>query len=295
MRFIIIILLFSMLLCCTSRTPVFDQERAFRFLLDQCEIGPRAPNSAEIELCRQYIINKLKENNAVVREQDFTIEKDGVIYEGCNILASYFPRMSRRILLGAHYDTRPWADRDASDSLRSRPIIGANDAASGVAILLEISSVLARYEPQQVGVDLIFFDLEDMGEYGKNETWCLGSQYYAENYSSALPEKAIIIDMVGDKNLELYMEYFSYHNAPALTNEIWFTARDLGFRQFKARIGKRIYDDHYPLIQSGFNAVDIIDFDYEYWHTTEDTPDKCSEQSLYVVGQTLLELIFIEK
>jgi len=134
-----------------------------------------------------------------------------------------------------------------------------------------------------------------MGSYGNNESWCLGSSYFAENFADKKPEKAIIVDMIGDADLEIDIEYFSYHNSPNLVNEIWNAAKNLGFSEFKFKIGAGIYDDHFPLIKNGFNAIDIIDFEYKFWHTLDDTSDKCSPHSLYVVGQTLLQIIYQEK
>ena len=281
-----------MLFSCSESIPGFDGDRAFGYLEDQCQFGPRNPGSDGIQLCRDYIIDKLSALGAIIEIQSFSAEIGTEEYEGVNIIASFYPRLSRRILLGAHYDTRPWADKESDPDLHNTPIPGANDAASGVAVLLELAAILNQFEPPQYGIDLVFFDLEDMGNYGDNETWCLGSQYFAGNYRGNLPEKAIVVDMIGDADLLIEMEYLSYHNAPALVNEVWNIARQLGFKQFKQRISNRIYDDHVPLIKAGFEAILIIDFDYPYWHTLQDTPDKCSPQSLQVVGQTLLHLIY---
>ena len=288
---IITLLFFS----CSSSIPEFDEEEAFTFLQAQCDLGPRPPGSDEIELCRNYITGELKKYGATVNKQEFTTVINDIEYNGINIIASFYPRMSRRILLGAHYDTRPWADKEKDIELHNTPIIGANDAASGVAVLLELALIISQEQPPQFGIDFVFFDLEDMGEYGNNESWCLGSSYFAENFTEVKPEKAIIVDMIGDTDLEINMEYFSYHNSPNLVNEVWDTAKDLGFTEFKSKITNKIYDDHYPLIVHGFNAIDIIDFEYPFWHTLEDTPDKCSPHSLYVVGQTLLNIIYKEK
>ena len=291
-KLLLFLLISFVLFSCAEGVPEFDSTRSFQLLEDQCKLGHRYPGSDEIQLCRDLIINELTKCGANIEQQHFTVIIGQEEIAGVNILASFYPRMSRRILLGAHYDTRPWADRDADESNHNKPIIGANDAASGVAVLLEIANILANEQPEQFGIDLVFFDLEDMGEYGKNETWCLGSSYFAENFNGDFPEKAIVVDMIGDKDLLIDMEYFSYHNSPELVNEIWDVASSLNFDEFQPKITNRIYDDHYPLIVAGFEAIDIIDFDYPYWHTLEDTPDKCSPHSLYVVGQTLLTVIY---
>ncbi len=294
-RFVFLFLLSILIISCQDSIPEFNSEESFIFLEKQCELGPRPPGSDEIELCRNYIIGELKKSGAEIQQQEFTSIIKEQEYRGVNIIVSFYPRMSRRILLGAHYDTRPWADKEEDASLHNEPIIGANDAASGVAVLLEIASIISDRQPGQFGIDMVFFDLEDMGEYGNNTTWCLGSSYFAENFTGEKPEKAIVVDMIGDSDLQIEMEYFSYHNSPDLVNEVWDTAKELGFNEFKSKITNMIYDDHYPLICAGFNAIDIIDFKYPVWHTLGDTPDKCSPNSLYVVGQTLLTIIYSEK
>ncbi len=294
-RAILLLFLLLVLMACQKSIPEFDKNRAFSFLEEQCNLGPRYPGSDEIELCRNYITSSLSKNGFTIEEQKFEVMIDEKEIEGINIIAHFNPRMSRRILLGAHYDTRPWADKEEDETLHNTPIIGANDAGSGVAVLLEIASIISKKEPKQFGMDFVFFDLEDMGSYGNNESWCLGSTYFAENYSGTKPEKAIVIDMIGDADLSINLDYYSYHNSPNLVNEVWNIAEELGFSVFKSRIQNIIYDDHYPLIKAGFNAILIIDFEYPYWHTLEDTPDKCSPESLYYVGQTVLNLIYKEE
>ncbi len=280
------------LVACSTATPNFDQDKAFAHITAQCAFGPRNPGSDGIELCRDYLISALKVLGATVTEQPFvaSVQQDSVA--GTNIIASFYPQMSRRILLGAHYDTRPWADKDPDASLHNTPIPGANDGASGVAVLLEIARVVSRTQPQQFGLDIVFFDLEDSGSYGDNISWCLGSQYFADNMPINEPEKAIIVDMIGDKNQNIHMDYFSYHNHPILVKELWETAHELGFNSFKSTIKQAIFDDHYPLIQKGINAAVIIDFDYPLWHTMADEPSACSPASLEAVGETLLHIIY---
>ena len=290
---LVFILIFTIfIVACNEKIPTFDQNNAFKFLEEQCELGPRYPGSEGIELCRDYLVTNLKKytNNVTLRE--FKAEVNKQQYTGKNIIAKFYPRMSRRILLAAHYDTRPWADKEENKEFWSKPIIGANDGASGVAVLLEIARIIAQKQPQQFGIDMVLFDMEDMGKYNESESWCLGSRYFAKNYQGTPPEKSIIVDMIGDKDLELKLEKFSYDNSPELVNEIWNIARENNYKEFKYQISQYIIDDHYPLIQKGFEAIVIIDFDYKYWHTLEDTIDKCSPHSLGVVGNTLLQLIY---
>ncbi|OQX70659.1 MAG: hypothetical protein B6D62_03945 [Candidatus Cloacimonas sp. 4484_275] len=295
MKKIILFFILLSLFACSKSVPKFNGEEAFSFLQKQCDLGPRYPGSEEIVLCRNLIKSILSENNAEVEEQKFTAEIDGKEFEGVNIIGKMYPEMSRRILLGAHYDTRPWADKEEDENLRDKPILGANDGASGVAVLLELAAILSRNEPQIFGVDLVFFDLEDMGTYSVKGSWSLGANYFVNHFSGIKPEKVIIVDMIGDKDLNIKIEYFSYHNSPTLVNEVWNIAKKLDFPEFKTKIEKAIEDDHIPFIHAGFDAIDIIDFDYPYWHTLQDTPDKCSAHSLYVVGQTLTNLIYRER
>lgn len=280
------------LVACSSAVPDFNGDNAYVHIVNQCDLGPRNPGSDGIELARNYIIATLSALDAEISQQHFTgvVRQDSI--PGVNIIASFYPQMSRRILLGAHYDTRPWADKEEDPALHNTPILGGNDGASGVAVLLEIARVLAEKAPQQFGVDLVFFDLEDSGNYGDNFSWCQGSQYFAENIPLPTPEKAIVVDMIGDADQTIYMDYFSYHNCPILVKEVWETAHELGFSSFSSTIKQAIYDDHYPLIQKGMNAIVIIDFDYPVWHTLADTPEQCSAESLDAMGETLLHIIY---
>lgn len=291
-KFYLILLIVPFLFSCSDSTPLFDSESSFKILEAQCELGPRYPGSDGIQLCREYIINNLEVLGIEAELQKFKATPDSVEFKGVNILASIYPERSRRILLAAHYDTRPWADKETDPALHNQPILGANDGASGVAVLLEIARVVTEKTPKEFGIDLVFFDLEDSGSYGNNESWCLGSSYYAANHDGNKPEKAIVVDMIGDKDLSINMEYYSYHNSPSLVREVWEAADFYDFNQFKTKITNAIYDDHYPLIIAGFEAIDIIDFEYPQWHTLQDTPENCSATSLQVVGQTLLKVIY---
>lgn len=272
--------------------PDFQSDRAYQYLIKQTEFGPRVPNSNEIELCREFIIQTLEENGAEILTQEFEVTISDSLYEGINIIGRFYPRQPRRILLAAHYDTRPWADKDSNPENHNLPISGANDAASGVAVLLEIANLLNEQQPPEYGIDLVFFDLEDMGSYGSDDNWCHGSRYFANNFPIKKPEKAILLDMVADKDLNIEIERFSYHDSPALVNEVWDIAEDLGIENFKRKIGLPIYDDHVPLLEIGINIIDIIDFDYPYWHTIEDTYDKCSAESLGSVGKVITKLVY---
>ncbi len=288
--FVMLLLIFG---CKNStRKVIFDEMEAYSFLKDQCDMGPRNPGSEAIELEREYIKNILEECGAIVKEQNFSTSIDSSTYYGVNIVGSFYPERTLRLMIGSHYDTRPWADKDPNPENHDKPIIGANDGASSVAILLEFANILADHKPPEYGIDLAFFDLEDSGKYKDENSWCKGSDFMAKNMITDKPEYVIVLDMVGDEDLNIQMEYFSYQNSPELLQKLNDLAEKRGFTQFKRKIGLPITDDHVSFIKQGYKAIDLIDFDYPYWHTMEDTPDKCSEKSLLVVGQTVLDYIY---
>ncbi len=290
--YILTILFIFTLTDCSKKIPEFNGEKAFQYLEKQCSFGPRNPNSDGHLLCKNYIINFLEENGGEVKTQDFSAEVREETYNLTNIIASYYPQRRTRIFIGAHWDTRPWADLDSLEENRNLPIMGANDAASGVSVLLHLVEILNKYEPPLFGVDLLFFDGEDAGTQGSNEEWCLGSKYFVENFQGSEPDFVVIIDMIGDSNLNIKIEGYSYKNSPELVEQIWKIARAQNISNFDTKISNFIYDDHYPFLEKGFNAIDIIDFDYPYWHTLQDTPDKCSAQSLQIIGNVLTSFIY---
>ncbi|MBN1165153.1 MAG: M28 family peptidase [Candidatus Krumholzibacteriota bacterium] len=278
--------------CGPSGPPVFDGEAAFDFLEEQCRIGLRYPGSREHRLLQRYLADKLKDFRANVSLQPF----EGVLSTGdtlhlINIISNYNREAKKRILLGAHYDTRPVADRDPDPANRLKPIPGANDGASGVAVLLEIARLLGEHKPP-VGVDIILFDGEDYGEADKAEDFCLGSSYFARHLKGYWPASVIIVDMVGKKDLVLKKEAYSDAYSSDLLEEIFSVAHRMGISEFRDEVGPSIIDDHLPFIRAGIPSVDLIDFDYRYWHTIQDTPDKCSPRSLEAVGRVLLEYIW---
>ncbi len=295
MKYITLLSIIVMLICmsgCEAEGPEFDENYAFGFIEAQCELGPRPPGSAEIELCRTLIIDELEKYGARVTTQEFVAVVDSQSYQCKNIMAKFPGHGARRLLLGAHYDTRPWADKEADISLHQTAILGANDGASGVAVLMGIARLLADNPSLNYTVEMVFFDMEDMGSYGDNDSWCLGSTYFANNYQGEFPDKVIVVDMVGDKDLAIKMEKFSYARSSTLTSLVWSIAREAGIKEFKNKIGPAIKDDHLPLIEIGMNAIDIIDFEYEHWHKLSDTPENCSAASLGAVGDVLVELIY---
>ena len=278
----------------------FDGQSAFSYLEKQVSFGPRNPGSNGHVQCLLFLQNELGKFADQVRLQPFDYQDLSAkkLLKLTNIIASFKPRASARLFLAAHWDTRPTADNDRLYN-RQTPIPGANDGASGVAVLLEIARRL-KSKPPAVGVDLIFFDGEDYGREGHLDEYFLGSRYYARHARNYAPRYGILLDMVGDANLAIPREANSVAALPQVVERVWQLAHSLGYYEFEDRIGLPVSDDHVVLMQYGIPCIDIIDFEYpdkhnRYWHTLQDTPDKCSDYSLQVVGDVMLQLIYSEK
>jgi Zn-dependent M28 family amino/carboxypeptidase len=280
--------------CRAEETPVFTGEAAWKHLNAQCDFGPRPPGSAAHAQTIRYIAGHLKEQGAAVSFQRFQLEdpySDGTL-DLINIIGSYSPKADKRVLLAAHFDTRPWADQEKVDSLRALPILGANDGASGVAVLLELAEILGKRPPKDLGVDLVFFDGEDYGKDSDLEHFLLGSKYFAANLGGYRPVCGILLDMVGAADARIEQEANSLAKEPELTAELFRRAEALGLDVFVARRGQPVYDDHIPLLLAGIPMVDLIEFPYTYWHTLEDTPDKCSQETLRQVGVLVTDFLY---
>ena len=257
----------------------FNGTEAFAYLEAQCDFGPRPPGSSNLTACGDYIISTLSGMGWPVQTQTWTYLATPLR----NIIAGAIA--TPRYVLLAHYDTRPVADMDPDPLNRSLPILGANDGASGVAALLELAAVLPPAAKNSVA--LLFVDAEDSGSVNGWE-WIVGSTYYVNALTTAQRANiraAVLLDMMGDADLQLYRERFS---TPTLVDAIWQIAADLHYDNvFLNSSGFGLIDDHRPFLDVGIPAVDIIDFDYPYWHTLADTPDKCSPASLEVVGRVV--------
>ncbi|MGB8657657.1 MAG: M28 family peptidase [Candidatus Zixiibacteriota bacterium] len=278
---------------CSQSTPDFEGKKAFACLEEQCRFGPRCPGSEGHEKARKYLLDKLSEQTNFTKTQDFVYfdQERSVKLELTNIIASFYPDKKRRVLLCAHWDTRPFADQDPDKGLRTKPIPGADDGASGVAVLLEIARVISQKEPA-CGVDLVLFDGEDWGSEGNLDKYCLGSKHFAGILGDYRPQYGILLDMVGDRDLTVYREGYSSKYAKDLVDLVWSQASSLGLSCFKDSTKQFIYDDHLPLLGAGIPCIDLIDFDYPYWHTTSDTPDKCSPESLQKIGDLLIRILY---
>jgi len=276
---------------CRSAAPAspdparFDAAVAWTFLEGQVALGPRNPGSPGHEACRQYLLARLADYAGSPVSQDFTVQVGQENLSLSNIIATYNHPGSPHVLLCAHWDTRPRADHDPDPAKVNDPILGANDGASGVAVLLELAHVLSTTTvPYKVSI--VLFDGEDYGV--TLDEYLLGSTYYAAHLPSDPPTRGILLDMVGDKDLTIQQEQYSLAYASSIVNALWSKAAALNESAFVPQAGYAIYDDHLPLNRAGVPTVDLIDFDYPYWHTTQDTADKCSASSLGSVGRVIL-------
>ncbi|MFH0765077.1 MAG: M28 family peptidase [Calditrichota bacterium] len=276
-----------------AQTPTFDGERAFQDLERQCAFGPRNPGSPGYIACRKWLVNELEKSAGEVFQQNFEAVEalTGDKRSLTNIIARFPGSGGTPTMLCAHWDTRAYADQDPDPKNRTTPIPGANDGASGVAVLLEIARIAAEFPPPRE-LWIVFFDGEDMGRGGHSEEYALGSRFWATHPTPGKPSDAILLDMVGDADLEIPIEYFSQAKAPALRRHLWELAREVGSEAFVDSPGPAVADDHVPLQQIGVRAVDLIDFDYTWWHTLQDTPDKCSAESLEQVGKVLVAYLY---
>ncbi|MCD4697537.1 MAG: M28 family peptidase [Bacteroidales bacterium] len=297
----------------TVKVPVFNADSAYFYIWSQVDFGPRVPNTEAHAKCATYLFNKLSQFTDTALVQNFkTRAFDGTVLNGKNIIGSFSPEKNNRILLCAHWDSRPFADHDKNPENHNTPIDGANDGASGVGVLLEIARHLSQ-QTSRIGVDIIFFDTEDYGppkdnqRQGTDNFWALGSQHWSKN-----PHKydyyakyGILLDMVGAKDAGFYMEGYSLLYASHVLKKVWNTAHRLNFQAYFIfeQLGY-IDDDHKPINETlKIPTIDIIHLDqessnntfFEHWHTIDDTMDKIDKNTLKVVGQTLLTVIYEEK
>lgn len=282
-----------------AEVPAFNSDSAYAYVARQVEFGPRVPNSPAHEAAAAWLASELGRHGATVTLQKADLRAwDGTVLRATNIMGSFNPEAGDRLLLLAHYDTRPWADKDPDPANRKTPIDGANDGASGVGVLLETARVLGAHNPRK-GIDILFVDAEDYGTDGDDDSWALGARYFAthpirEGYA---PSRAILLDMTGDKDAVFPAEYFSREAAPALDDSFRAAAARAGYAgRFPAVIGGGITDDHLQLIEQGIPAIDIIDYRTTgfcpSWHTLGDTMERIDPATLQAVGASLLQYIY---
>lgn len=288
--------------------PRFIADSAYEYVKNQVDFGARVPNTKAHKACAGYLVEELKRFGAKVIEQNALLKGyDGSELQSVNIIGSYNPDAEVRILLLSHWDSRPWADNDPVAENHNKPVMAANDGASGVGVLLEIARQLGKQNPT-VGVDILFVDAEDYGQSGGNneDSWCLGTQYWAKtpHEPGYTARYGILLDMVGAPDAVFYREQVSDYYASGIVDKVWQQAQNLGFGQyFRNEKGGMITDDHvYINKMAKIPCVDIIHFDPNspsgfgtYWHTIHDTMDKVDKNTLNAVGTTLLHVVYNEK
>lgn len=294
---LVAILAIAWLLMRDEEKPAFNGEAAFAHVEHQVALGPRVPGSEAHAALQRHLVETLQRYSPRVVAQPFEVTTpDSAVHRGVNVFASFNPEARRRVLLAAHYDTRPWADKDPDPARRAEPVPGANDGASGVAVLLEMARLLAEHPPQ-IGVDLAFFDLEDMGDYGATDStgtpFALGSEAFAQANPDYRPAFGILLDMVGDADLRIPKEAYSLQYAGPVVERVWAAARRVGAEAFLDAPGQAVFDDHVAFLRRGIPVIDLIHTPFPpYWHTTADTPDKVSPASLAQVGAVLVEVLY---
>lgn len=284
--------------------PQFDADSAYSYVKRQVDFGPRVPNTKEHIACGNYLAKQLEAFGAQVTNQYADLLAfDGTLLKARNIIGAYKPDSKKRIVLFAHWDSRPWADSDPDERNHRTPVLGADDGASGVGVLLEIARLVNLQQPQ-LGIDLIFLDAEDYGKTSVDESWCLGAQYWARNphvagYNARF---GILLDMVGGKNTVFAKEAYSEKYASDINKKVWKAAQKVGYgKTFINEDGGGVTDDHLFINQiANIKTIDIVAFDPEggftpTWHTVNDNMEHIDKNTLKAVGQTVLEVIYKEK
>ncbi len=286
----------------TDSIPSFSGENAYAMTKAQVDFGPRNPGSAGHALALSFLQNELNRYADEVELQSFTYLGYNKELNLTNIIAQYNPGNKNRIMICAHWDTRPRSEHTKDSTKRNIPIPGANDGASGCGVILELARILGE-KKLNVGVDLVLLDGEDYGKENDLDNYCLGSKYYSVNIPDGIyPRFAILLDMVGDKDAVFMKEAASLEFAPDIVNLVWDIASQMNASAFVPRKGESIYDDHIPLNQAGIKSVDIIDAELvgadtpverrNYWHSDRDTMENISAGTLQQVGNVLVTLLY---
>lgn len=303
--------------------PEFSGDSAFAFCAAQCDFGPRTMNSVAHDKCGAWIVQKFTDYGLEVHQQKADLKGwDGTMLHSTNIIARFNPQAERRIIICAHWDCRPWADNDPDSLNWRKPVLAANDAASGVGVMLELARLLQKDTTLVIGIDFVCFDAEDYGipqwaELSQpitEDTWALGAQYFAQHLPDLAQEinadgrsieyrYGILLDMVGGQGSRFYKEGFSTHYAGPIVEKIWRAANEAGVGSyFMNEAGGTVTDDHKPLNEVGIPTVDIIPYhpDCEAssfgptWHTVNDDMEHLDANVLQAVGQTLIQVIYSE-
>ena len=295
--------------------PTFNADSALAFCEVQCDFGPRIMNSEAHEKCGKWIVEKFRQFGCEVETQKADLKGyDGTILKNTNIIAHYNPKATTRILLCAHWDSRPWADNDPDSANWRKPVMAANDGASGVGVMLEIARLLQADKKlnAQIGVDFVCFDAEDWGTpqwadvQDQGDSWALGAQYWSENKSADYqPRYGILLDMVGGQGAQFYREGMSMQYTSSIVKKVWRAARQAGYGSFFPNSdGGMITDDHIPVNQKAkIPTIDIIPYypDCQQssfgptWHTVSDDMAHLDKNTLKAVGQTIIQVLYTEE
>ena len=286
-------------------SPDFNADSAFAYTKAQVDFGPRIPSTKAHTDCANYLVNKLKSFGANVTLQEAGVKTyDGKSHQLKNIIAAFNPEKTKRVLLTAHWDARPFSDQDPVD--KNKPFDAANDGASGVAVILEMARQIQQKSPE-VGVDFILWDIEDYGKANdetENETtWCIGSQYWANHQpiKEYHPIYAINLDMVGGGNAQFTQDEVSRKFAPQIVTKVWDIGNEIGYSAYFLNIPSgNLIDDHFWVNKAGIPCIDVIHYTdasgfYMNWHTQLDNLNNIDKNTLKAVGQTMLETIYREK
>ncbi|MCX7044703.1 MAG: M28 family peptidase [Candidatus Sumerlaeota bacterium] len=277
---------------------LFDSRRAFGYLRRQVDFGPRVPGTDGHAQCLAWMEKQFQTAGCQTRLQGFAATSfyyGGKAIPCSNLYAVVNPSAAKRVALTAHWDTRPVADQDPDPANRATPIPGANDGASGVAVLMELANVF-KSAPPAVGVVFVCFDAEDAGRNGSNAEWCLGARYAARNWPEDWPIAwGANLDMVGGRDLLIRADVESQARAPQLFEKIWRVGLERWPQVFSRRQWPQILDDHVPFLDAGKPFVDVIDFEYKAWHTVGDDVGQCAPRSLQIVGEVMAEVVYGEK
>jgi glutaminyl-peptide cyclotransferase len=282
--------------CHTDRPQTsFNGTTALTYAKAQLDFGTRVPNSLGAQRAGDWIVAQMKSRADTVIEQKFDhVTEKGDTLHLRNILARIHPAATQRVLYLTHWDTRPVSDGAKDPAQRNMPMPGANDGASGVALFVGLGDALKK-TPATVGVDLLFVDGEDYGDFGTMKDVLLGSTYFASHLPSPeyKPLYGVLWDMIGDKDLDIYQEPTSLQRAPEVVSLVWNEAETLGYSRYfiASPSNQGVTDDHIPLLDAGIHTIDVIDFDYPWHHTPNDTFDKLSAHSLQVVGDVATALV----
>jgi hypothetical protein len=288
-------------------SPDFNADSAYAYTKTQVDFGQRIPGTAAHQKCADYLVAKLKSFGADVSIQgEKTQTYDGKSFQLKNIVAAFNPDKKNRVLITAHWDARPFSDQDTDPANRAKPFDAANDAGSGVAVILEMARQIQQKQPN-VGVDFVLWDLEDYGkandETPDESTWCLGSQYWAKK-AIAAGYKAmygINLDMVGGGNAQFTQDEISRQSAPNIVNQVWDIGNEIGYASYFTKIPSgKLVDDHFWMNKAGIPSIDIIHYNdnsgfYINWHTQLDNLANIDKNTLKATGQTVLETIYREK